>query len=317
MTEEIWEKELKAWHRWGDTERAREEHTKLRKIWKNVQPLSDSSYGIMELIIGLEICNWNLEKSILALCEAIGEDRLPSIGIGHGQSLTDGRWKEVWAYYFSLKRWLNPHKGTRVGFGTLLRICDPLGEIRKHVHSLLGEKNELKELYVERLCLAFEYITSFFSLDSAQGKSYQAAVSAIEEEIKRHEYDENILKALELDRVDGRLQPCSHKVFRRFDILISSIGKSKWRAGFPLRGTDGFARANTVEKYLLPIQSWIAGKGKSHEGEASGTFDKIHDLLGERDDTRIFLASLLDSLLRAQQLRARRIAESHLEEIKG
>lgn len=312
MTEEIWEKELKAFYRWGETESAREEHMKLKQLWKKIQPLSDSSHRIMELIIGLEICNWNLENSILALCEAIGKDRLPSIRIGHRQSLTDARWKKVWGYYFSLKRWLNPHKGINVGYETLLRVCDPSGEIEKHVNRFLGKKDELKELYVERLCLAFEHITSFFSLDSAQGKSYQAAVLAIEGEIKKHEYDENILKALELNRVDGRLQPCNHKVFRRFDILISSIGKRKWRAGIPLRGTDGFARASTVDNYLLPIQSWIEGKGKSHEGEAS----EIHDLLGERDDTKIFLISLLDSLLRAQQSRARKIAESHSKESK-
>ena len=317
MGEEIWQKELKAFHRWGETEKAKEELAKLKKLWRGAQPLNDSNEKIMKLIVGLEICNWKLEDSIQVLCRAIGEGKPPTMGIGHGQSLTDERWKKVWAYHLSLKRWLNPHKGINVGYETLLRVCDPSGEIEKHVNRFLGQKDGLKELYVERLCLAFEYITSFFSLDSAQGKSYQGAVLAIEEEIRKHEYDENILKALELDRVEGRLQPCSHKVFRRFDIIISSIGKGKWRAGIPLRGTDGFARADVVEDYLLPIQSWIEGKEKPEKNEPSEDFDKIHDVLGEPDDTKIFLASLLVSLLRAQQRRARRIAESHLKDIKA
>jgi hypothetical protein len=212
----------------------------------------------------------------------------------------------------SLKQWLSPHKGINVGFGTLLRICDPSGEVQNHVYTLLGDKDELKELYVQRLCLAFNFITSFFSVDSAQGKSYQAAVAAIEEEIRKHEYDENILKSLELDNVDGRLQPCNHKVLRRFDIIISSIGKEKWRASIPLRGTDGFTRADMVEEYLLPIQFWIDEKKKPDNYENSEIFDKIHKLLGEPDNIKIFLASLLVSLLRSQQIRARRIAETHL-----
>ena len=312
---ESWEEELQAGHRWGATEKAEEELAKLRDLWNEAQPLDGSSSMIMKLIISLEICNWKLEESIIALCKAIGEKKPPSIGIGHGQSLTDDRWKRIWAYHLSPKQWLSPHKGINVGFGTLLRICDPSGEVENHVYTLLGDKDELKELYVQRLCLAFDYVTSFFPVDSAQGKSYQVAVSAIKDEIKKHDYDKNILKALELNSVDGRLQPCHHKVLRRFDILISSIGKGKWRGSIPLKGIDGFARADLLEQYLAPIQYWVEGKKKPEGYETSEIFDKIHGLLGESDNSKIFLASLLVSLLRSQQIRACNISEKHLREI--
>jgi hypothetical protein len=83
-----------------------------------------------------------------------------------------------------------------------------------------------------------------------------------------------------------------------------------------LRGIDGFARADLVEDYLFPLQSWVEGKRKSPEGKVNKLFNQIHDLLGVHDDTKIFLASILVSLLRAQQLRARRIADSNLKKIK-
>jgi len=138
--------------------------------------------------------------------------------------------------------------------------------------------------------------------------AHSAAVSAVEEEITGHHPEGQILEAMKLDG-DGRLQPCHHKAFRRYDIIISSIGAGRWRAAMPMRGTDGFQRAARLEEYLEPIQAWIGGRGTAGRRVQGRLADEIHMLLGEPDDAKLFLASLLVSILRAQQLSAMARAE--------
>jgi hypothetical protein len=93
-------------------------------------------------------------------------------------------------------------------------------------------------------------------------------------------------------------------LFRHYDLIISSIGARKWRAVMGRRGTDGFERAALLEQYLAPIQAWVEGQDRLHDGLGP----EIARRLGPRDDTKVFLAALLVSLLRGQQLAARSLA---------
>lgn len=319
---EAWEEELFAMHRWGrfsfwfeqDDERGKEEHRRLKKLWKAAQPLDDSCRAIMKQIISLEICNWKLEESILALCDAIGKKEPAKIGIGHYSSITDDRWQKVWAYYLTLRIWLI--EGGRGGNEILLSACDPDRSIQNHILEMLGEKSKLKELYVERFSLCLErWLGGYPSQDSAQMKAHNAAVSVIEEEIKKLDPESEVVHELVLKSDgDGRLQPCNHKAFRRYDLIISSIGAGKWRAKMGKRGTNGFERAETLKKYLSPIESWINGQGKKKEDRENELFNRIHAYLGEQNDSKLFLASLLVSLLRSQQLAAKKLAENRMKE---
>ena len=72
----------------------------------------------------------------------------------------------------------------------------------------------------------------------------------------------------------------------------------------PERGTDGFERADLVEGCLAPMETWIEGKVRAGEGAKD-----VAARLGEPDPTKVFLASLLVSLLRAQALSARKRAD--------
>lgn len=319
---EAWEEEVLAGHRWGrlfqwfkiKDDRAAEEHARLKKLWESAQPLDESSKGVVEQILSLEICNWNLEESILALCNAIGAKERAKLRIGHWTSISKERWKKIWAYYLTLRNWL-PCEG-RSGHEVLLRMCDPDETIQTHVLNLLGDGNELKELYVERLCLCLEFMLGS-PRKSAQARAHGAAVLAVEEEIRKHDPEGRILNALGFDSEAYSyygLEPCHHKLFQHYDIIISSIGAGKSRAVMPRRGTGGFERATIMEKYLSPIESWIHGQGKEREGKEDKLFDKIHASLGELDNVKLFLASLLVSLLRSQQLAARKRAESRTNE---
>jgi hypothetical protein len=171
----------------------------------------------------------------------------------------------------------------------------------------------LKELYVERLCLCIEFwLGGYYPEESAQKIAHEIAAAAIEKRIRERDPDTQILDAFQLEG-DGKLNPCHHKLFRRYDIIISSIGAGKWRKAMPRDGTDGFERAEILERYLSPIQTWIdAGHGarQDEKGRANDLSDKIHTLLGVPDDEKLFLASLLHSLLYSQQLAAKMLAES-------
>jgi hypothetical protein len=306
-----WEREVVARHRWGrHGAAAAEELARLSALREGAGPLDGKCEAVIEQLVALEICNWNLEASVVALCGAIGAQGPLELGIGHLASVTDERWNRLWAYYLALRNWL-PAEG-KSGYKAPLRTCDPERVVQKHIEGMLGERDELKELYVERLCLCLEFwLGGFYPAGSARMKALEAAVAAVEGEIRKRDAGGEILDAFALGG-DGKLQPCHHKAFRRYDIIISSVGAGKWRAVMPRRGTDGFARAALLEEYLGPIETWIAGA----EGAPTGDLGRnIHASLGKRDNVKIFLASLLASLLRAQQLYARELAERRTEEV--
>jgi hypothetical protein len=283
---------------------------RLRKLREAAGPLGRKGTAVMEQIVALEICNWNLEDSILALCEAIGTQEPAELAIGHLASVTDERWSRVWAYYLALRNWL-PSEGEG-GYHVLLRACDPDGAIEGHVRSLLGERDGLKELYVERLCLNLAFwLGGYFAGGSASWEAYRAAAAALEAKIAEREPEAKGLDVFDLEGAGG-WGPCHHKAFRRYDIIISSVGAGKWRAVMPRRGTDGFERAALLEEYLAPIESWA--DGAAEKASAGDVAEKIYQSLAERDNVKIFLASLLASLLRAQQIYARGLAERRMKE---
>jgi len=310
-TPETWRHEILARHRWGQHGgRAADELSRLNMLWEAAQPLDPRSTEIIEQITALEICNWDLEDSILALCEAIGAMKSANRPIGHLASVGDQRWLQVWAYYASLRDWL-PTQG-RSGYQSLLRAVDPDRTTRAHVLGMLGERDQLRELYVERFCLCLEnWLGGYHFPDSVQAKAHSAAVAAVEDEIRVLDPEGQILGAMEGEG-DGRLQPCHHKAFRRYDIIISSIGVGAWRAVMPAVGTDGFGRAVAVEKFLAPIEMWIGAQGKPPP-EGSPLAARIFGLLGAPDSAKLFLAALLASLLRAQQLAAKQRAERAMQ----
>ncbi len=312
-----WEREVLARHRWGaqgDADAAAELE-RLRALHPATSHLTRQAQDVAEQIVSLEICNWRLEEGLLALCKAIGEKRPAPIEIGHKSSVTADRWAHIWSYYLSLREWLSDMPSHRRAYTALLSRSDPHDEVRQHVRAMLGERDELRELRVERLCLHME-----FWLDGLPGEGFprktalDAAAAAIDAEIERlapgdefEAAERGFSHRMQLAD-NGQLHACHQKLFRRDDIIISSIGCGNWRGVMPYRGTDGCDRADTLDTYLGPIDAWIAD-AEPPDTEDTELTAEIGDLLGERDDTRVFLASLLVSLLRSQQLVARQWAE--------
>ena len=182
-TRETWEEEILARHRWGQHgDKAKLEHSRLKQIWESIQPVDDATREIAKQIVALEICNWNLEEGILALCTAIGSKRPTDLPIGHMRLISDERWRDVWSYYLALKQWL-PRQGPS-GYWALLSIVDPDAKLQHQVEEMLGERNELKELYVERFCLCLEqFLDGSFGDMSPSRKTHDVAIPAIEDKI--------------------------------------------------------------------------------------------------------------------------------------
>ena len=171
---------------------------------------------------------------------------------------------------------------------------------------MLGTCDRLKGLYVERFCICMEaWLDDLPSNGQPRRTALKAAASSLEQEILATEPEPRVpFKMIRLDD-HSILQPCHHKLFRRYDIILSSIGDGAWRKSMPMRGTDGEDRAAELEPHLAALERWV--QTDSVEGSLPPTSD-LWARLGQPDDFKRFAVALLASLLRAQQAVARRKA---------
>ncbi len=307
---QCWERELLAHHRWGDYPEQREiEHERLKALWRPIHPVCERTQRLIESITALELCNWRLLESIGELCACIGAKRLPEYVIGHHLSVDTRRWHKYWGYFFALRTWaLGEHL---CGVPSMQSVCDPQGCIEHHVFELLGERNELKALYVERLARAvFYWLTGHSEPDTAPGIAHAGCVAALEHRILALDPELRVVPREYLFADEGNLHACHHKLFRHLDIIISSIGAERWRGGMPARCTDGIERAEDLDAWLIPLAAWVQGRAPQGDEAASEQWQQVFAALGERDDQKVFLAALLESLLRSQQVAARERAEA-------
>jgi hypothetical protein len=190
----------------------------------------------------------------------------------------------------------------------MLEMCDPNGNTRRHVAQLLGPHDHLKALYVERFCLCLEaWLDDMYLPEYARRLALETATKAVEQRILAAEPEPRV--PFDRIRLDGHsiLQPCHHKLFRRYDIILSSIGDGQWRKSMPMRGTDGTERAAEMEPYLSALERWACAEvAPAPDGPSEAD---LYPLLGTSDPFKRFAIALLASLLRAQQIAARQQAE--------
>lgn len=295
---DAWEKEFFAGHRWGrikDSARVTAEHARLVALWQALPADEFPSAPLLNQIIAIEFCNWRLEESLQALCRGIGTNTAAPFEIGHIGSCTEERWHQIWAYYLAARSWLP--SAVPSGFKAMLTLCDPDGITHNHVAALLGEPTPVKSLYVERFCLTLEYwLRGWYEMEDGGMIGLRAAVLAIEQEIRLHDPNADAL-LLAMNQDTGALFPCLHKLFRRLDIILSSIGGGKWRAGMPEDGGSRAERVAANERFLTPIAAWI-----DHLSPKDAFEDALHRDLGAHTPAKCFLAALLVSLIRSQLL---------------
>ncbi len=300
---------LRFWGQHGE-ERVGEELARLREL-SGPAELSPGQQEIVQWVPALSICNWDLEAALIDLCRAIGTGVLPERTPSCMGRMTQERWLQVWAWYAALREWLAPRDAN--GWAPLLAVCDPEGAVRARVTELLGEPTELKQLYAERFALCLRW-----HLDDCPGVSendpmalvaaHRAAVQSVEAAIRERNPDDDILVHAFRGEGDGTLNVCHHKAFRRYEIILSSIGAGGWRRAMPMIGTTGFERARTVGEHIDPMEAWTRGEAPQTE-----IGRQIHGLLGPRTPERVFIVSLLLSLMRAEQIAAEQRAQQRAE----
>jgi hypothetical protein len=301
QAESEWREEVNWFY--PDKETKIKEVQKLGKLWENAQPMTSEELHAVRQITWLSRCNWNLEPSIQSLIEAIGRGNKSDMRIGHNFSITEDRWKKVWAYYLVLKKWL-PALGRHTGIPVLLDFCDPNRTIQSHILDLLGIKTKLKELYVELFSYFLEiHLMSGGPDDLERLIAKKAAVESLTNEIKTHEYDNMILAAVQPNPEilsDGKLrwfEICHHKFFRRCDIILSSIGQNEWRGTFKEKGSEREELQELFLRYSSVLDSWISNQDNYDEFTKSNL-----ELLGKHTSTNAFLKGQMLYLSRTATL---------------
>ena len=296
---EGWEEELYGHARGkGFGARVDEVHARLHGLWQAAQPMGEEHRKIIGYIRTLRQCNWRLEQAVWDLCRAIGSGDTVGLLYGHSHSITDERWRQFWAYYLTLCNWL-PKSFDPGGYAALLRVCDPDGGVAKHVLAMLGDRTELKELYVKRFCLWLEWtvLGGMYKWESSRGVVHKATVDAIEARIRDLDPEGDILPWLQEDG-DGHTELCHHKAFRRYDIIISSIGAAKWRAAMPERSTAAADLLSMHDRFVHALESWVEG---TPPGNATDMDQEVHALLGPPEPAKLFLVAFLAAILSAQR----------------
>jgi hypothetical protein len=287
QAESEWREEVNWFY--PDKETKIKEVQKLGKLWENAQPMTREELHAVRQITWLSRCNWNLEPSIRSLIEAIGRGNKAEMRIGHNFSITEDRWKKVWAYYLALKKWL-PALGQYTGIPVLLDFCDPNKTIQSHIIDLLGIKTKLKELYVELFSYSLEiHLMSGGPDDLKRLIARKSAVESLTNEIKTHKYDNMILAAVQPNPEtlsDGKLrwfEICHHKFFRRCDIILSSIGENEWRGTFKDKGSEREELQELFLRYSSVLDSWISNQDNYDEFTKSNL-----ELLGKHTSTNCY-----------------------------
>jgi len=274
---------------------------KLSELWKKALPLTEDELYLIQQITWLSRCNWNLEPSIQTIILAIGKEERADLRIGHNYSITEERWKKAWAYYFSLKKWL-PTLGKFTGLSVMLEYSDPEKIVQTHIEELLGKHTKMKELYVELFCYFLEkQLMGRNPEDSVKKLASKEAVKALNEEVKKHDYDKLILAAVQINPEEfseGKLswyEVCHHKFFRRCDITLSSIGQNQWRGTFKENSSEREEIEELLLRYSLAIESWIMSKSVNDK-----FMNDKHGLLRNQTDKKMFQVSLLNAFLKGQ-----------------
>ncbi|MHA2260698.1 MAG: carboxymuconolactone decarboxylase family protein [Promethearchaeota archaeon] len=299
IVESEW-KEAITWF-YSDKEIIKRETQRLEYLWEKAQPMSDDELHTVSQITLLSRCNWVLEPSIMSLLNAIGKGKRTTMRIGHNYSITEDRWKRVWAYYLSLKNWLAA-LGRYTGIPVLLDFCDPNKTTQSHVLKLLGKKTKLKELFVELFSYSLEFhLMSSGPDDLERFIARKAAVESLNNQIKKQEHNAMILAAIQPNPEklsDGKLrwfEVCHHKFFRRCDIILSSIGENVWRGTFIDKSPEKEHLKELLQRYSLTLESWISNQ------DINKDFAKnIYDLIGKHTNKKVFQVSFLSVLLRGE-----------------
>ncbi len=259
-------------------------------------------------------CIWRYDypERVHHICRAIGGGA-DTLARCHYQVGTDKR-DELTAYALAMQKWLGKKESEN-------NLPDGVGVLQEtvagRVFSLLGEREGLKELLVERtlIGLCSRHIDcSFFGSDGSgkpvqvfpshalhPGRDWHARMRKLEQEIQSRlggrAYDF-------LCEVGGSEPPCHFKFIRRLEILIGSIGCLSWRGQVPPKDGRVSGRRELTQKYLEVLHAyWVDDpEGRGGDGRNRLLKEALFEDLGRPELYKRWLIASLWKNIKNQTL---------------
>ncbi len=289
-------------HGWGGSDKEVKEINEMELQLGNLSP------EILDLRTMIDFCciwRYDYPERVHLICKAIGRSG-DTMSRCHYQVGTDKR-DELTAYALALKKWLKKDKDERE---VSLKDGRLKEEIELKVFSMLGEKEELKELLVERtlIVLISRHIDcSFFGSDS-EGKAVDiyhchALDLPNDQNARMRKLESEIVNRLGdraydfLCEVGGAEPPCHFKFIRRLEILIGSIGCLKWRGYLPPKDSKVSGRRQLTRKYLSVLRSYWKGSPLESEWSNDDSCQALRkELFGDLGESKLYKRWLVASL---------------------
>jgi len=272
--------------------------------------LGSLPYEVLDLRAMVDFCciwRYDYPKRIHTICNAIGGSG-STVSRCHYQVGTDKR-DELISYACALKKWLG--KGKDEKEVSLNNRKMEVG-IERKVFNMLGKREELKELLVERTLLGLvsrNIDCSFFGSDKEMKpvniypchalnlpEDSRSRMRMLESEIKKRlggkTYDF-------LCEVGGAEPPCHFKFIRRLEILIGSIGCLKWRGYLPPKDSKVSGRRYLTKKYLAVLHFYWTNGALGNEWDGDVCCQALRkDLFNALGESTLFKRWLVASLWR-------------------
>lgn len=253
-------------------------------------------------------------RNFLDSCRAVG--RLSPLPLRLCHHISPERWEAAHEYIAGVRAWLDGYEPRQ--FARSFHLPDSMAA---WVHSLLGERSAVKHALAERAMAVLVgqfYLNVRFmvvadsdeDLDEAEYRRFDGLVrradrvhyaSLIGEDGRPttpelppgHPDAEEVDRHLTLDR-----PPCVQKVFRYWEIILSSVGVVKWRGAVPGGGRSRADYEQEFAAYLSAAAEWASGH--THEtaegravAEALGPLsplkrDLVTDFLLQNPDDSVY-----------------------------
>jgi hypothetical protein len=260
----------------------------LNKMQVKLGSLSDDVRLIRAQITMFRRCHYAFPDSIAWILENIGELRhvlsrpvgcalpwWPRTELEHVGKMIETQ--------INLCRWLN---GEEVDPGQPPESAEQL----RQFYEWLGERTELKELYVERLLWLPNKL--LFEIDKRI------------DELTGTMPDTDLIRKPRENKY-GAVHDCWHLYFRVFEIYLRSVGGGSWRAGMPPEGESAKAIFAAKKSYLFALDFWLRGVPLEQAQEEcpseSETITKTYALLKESNPTKRWLAGCLWKVLKSRE----------------
>jgi len=252
-------------------------------------------------------CIWRYDypRRVHDICAAIGGSPHTAFRL-HYQVCTERR-QEFIDYAKALQCWID-ERGPDVGASPPGKACDAV----EKVYRMLGSKDPLKKMLVERTCLGLSARVLNCSFWGHNEREAQTALTPRHAQQLSRGWS-GTLRSLEqkirtemgsaagdfLCDVGGSAEPACHfKFMRRVDILVSSIGCLRWRGSLPPKDAVISGRRQITRQYLEALEEYWNGTGASRSALAQ----ELHRLLGSRTDFKRWLVASLWKGIKNQTL---------------